>query len=885
MWNVRLPARSRISISHRLKPGRALAALLTVAFALPAVAHAAVSTVTTLTLSPQSTIAAPAAVTLTASVTGGGAQLTTGSITFCNASAALCEDAAVVGSAQLTAAGTATLKIIPAIGIHTYNAIFSATATAASSTSTRQTLTVTGLYPTSTAIASTGTSSGYGLTATVVGVANHPPVLAGNVSFNDTTDGNYLLGTAPLGAPAFTQGFTPAAGSPVNTGVNSASVGVGDFNGDGIPDLAVAADGEQNITISLGNGDGTFTAGAKYHFETNHCISLTGPSNCAVSVGDFNHDGKADLAVTAAGDNTLTILLGNGDGTFAPAAASPITVGNYPVAVKIGAFNGDGLLDLAVANAMDDTVSILLGNGDGTFTAASGSPVSTGGFPFFLAVADFGNGHADIAVTNENDSTVSILLGNGDGTFTSGQTISNFNYNPGPIVVADFNGDGKVDLAVADFTPANLAINVSYVVVVQGNGDGTFTPFAQSPIAVGFQPFAMVAGDFNQDGNTDLAVANYGDQTLTLLLGDGTGGFAPAGPPTPLGDSPNDLAAADFNGDGTTDLAAPELADNNTTILLYHFYQTATASLANVTIAGTGTHYVDATYPGNTNFAPSTSATIPLQGSTVPTSLTLTANPTQQLVTMPVTFTAQLAAVSVQPVSGTPTGTVSFFVGGVLLGTAAINPAGQAVYTTTGLAEGTDSITASYSGDTGFLPSTSAALSITISDIQVTRSGSTTPIVVPGTTVMYTLKVAPLVASTFLYSVTLSASGLPPGAVATFSPATLSAGGGPTTVTLTVVTANTALNEPPPSPYQRLPLALGLLLPLFGVPGVRRRMRKIPPVLGVLLLAALSLTAVLGLSGCSGAGLFAARKVPYSIAVTATEGTLQRSTSVPLAVQ
>jgi len=885
MWNVRLPARSRILISHRLSPRRALAALLTVAFVLPATGLAAVSTVTTLTLSPQSTVASLAAVTLTASVTGGGSPLTTGAITFCDASAALCEDAAIVGRAQLTPAGTATLKFIPAIGVHSYKAIFNATASAENSTSTAQTLTVTGLYPTSTTIASTGTSSGYGLTATVVGVANHPPVLVGNVSFNDTTNGNYLLGTAPLGTPAYTQGFSPAAGSPVNTGVNSASVGVGDFNGDGIPDLAVAADGDQNVTISLGNGDGTFTAGAKYPFETDHCISLVGPSNCAVTVGDFNHDGNADLAVTAAGDNTVTILLGNGNGTFAYAAGSPITVGTYPVAVKIGDFNSDGLQDLVVANAMDDTVSILLGNGNGTFTPASGSPVATGGFPFFLAVADFGNGQADIAVTNENDSTVSILLGNGDGTFTSGQTIPNFNYNPGPIVAADFNGDGKVDLAVADFTPANLAINVSYVVVVQGIGDGTFTPFPQSPIAVGFQPFAMVAADFNQDGKTDLAVANYNDQTLTLLLGDGTGGFASAGPPTPLGDSPNDMAAADFNGDGTTDLAVPELADNNTTILLYHFYQTATANLANVTIAGTGTHYVDATYPGNISFAPSTSAVIPLQGSTVATSLTLTANPTQQLVTMPVTFTAQVAAVSVQPVSGTPTGTVSFFEAGALLGTAPINAAGQAVYTTTGLAEGTDSITASYSGDTGFLPSTSAALSITISDIQVTRSGSTTPIVVPGTTVTYTLKVSPLVASTFLYNVTLSASGLPPGAVATFSPATLAAGGGPTTVTLTVVTANIGLNEPPPLPYQRLPLALGLLLPLFGVPGIRRRMRKIPPVLGVLLLAALSLTAVAGLSGCSGAGLFAARKVPYSIAVIATEGTLQRSASVPLAVQ
>jgi hypothetical protein len=113
---------------------------------------------------------------------------------------------------------------------------------------------------------------------------------------------------------------------------------------------------------------------------------------------------------------------------------------------------------------------------------------------------------------------------------------------------------------------------------------------------------------------------------------------------------------------------------------------------------------------------------------------------------------------------------------------------------------------------------------------------------------------------------------------------TLTAGGKMANVTMSVVTANAALSTPPPSPFDRLPLALGLLLPLFGVRSVRRRLRKIPPFLGVALLAALSLTAVAGLSGCSGAGLFAERKVPYTITVTATEGTLQRSTTVPLGI-
>ena len=879
MWNGPSPARSRIALVPHLAARRLLSALLAVAFTGAAVARAAVPSSTTLTLS-KTTIAAPAAVTLTAAVSAAGVPVTAGSIVFCDATAALCEDAAIVGTAQLTLAGTANLTITPAIGVHSYKAVFSDTALVATSSSAAQALTVTGLSPTSTAIAATGNSSGYDLIATVVGMSIHPPLLTGTVSFNDTTNANSLLGTASLGAPSFSQSFTPATGSPVNTGINSSNVAAADFNGDGKPDLAVVAFGENNITISLGIGDGTFTAGAKYAFETNPCINFSGPSNCSLTTGDFNHDGKVDLVASSGGDNAVVVLLGNGDGTFAAAVGSPIAVGNNPNAVKVADFNGDGFEDLAVANGADNSVSILLGIGDGTFVPAIGSPYTVGNFPFFLAVGNFGNGHIDIAVTNENDQTVSILLGNGDGTFTSGQTVPSGNYNPGPVITADFNGDGKVDLAVANFTAANPSVNIGNVVVLQGNGDGTFAPFPQSPIAVGFQPFALSAVDFNQDGKTDLAVVNYGDQTLTLLLGDGTGGFAPAGAATPLGNSPNDIAAADFNGDGTTDLAIAQQGDNNTAILLNHFYQTATATLPNVTVAGAGTHYVDATYPGNTYFAPSTSATIPLIGLAVPTTLTLTANPAQQLVTMPVTFTAQL---TYQPVSGSPTGSVAFFDGGALIGTGAINLAGQAAFTTANLAAGVHTITASYAGDPGFLASTTAAaLSITISDLQMTRSGTGTPIVLPGTTVTYSLKVAPLVANTFLYDVTFSASTLPPAMVAVFSTPALSAGSGPATVTMTLQKATSSLA---PSPFDRLPLALGLLLPLLGVGRVRRRLRRLPRFLGMLLLAALSLGAVSGLSGCGGAGIFAARKIPYTVTVIATEGTVQRFVQVPIDIQ
>jgi hypothetical protein len=892
MWNLR-----HLSACVRPRRGRNTTLLLSalMAVTLPNAAQAAAApTVTTLVLSSPS-VASLAAVTLTASVAAGGAPVASGSVTFCDASAPRCEDSAIVGTAQLTA-GTAKLKYIPGIGTHKYTAVFTGTAAATASSSSVQTLTVTGLYPTTTAIAATGNPSGYDLTATVVGYANHPPVLAGTVSFQDTSNGNFVLGTAPLGAPTYAENFIQATGSPFTTGNQPTAGATADFNGDGIPDLAIMNSEENAIAVFLGKGDGTFTPGNKiFQVGTTPCVLPDQPSNCALTAGDFNHDGNADLVATSGVDNTIIVELGHGDGTFSPANGSPITVGNFPQAVKIGDFNGDGLQDLAVANAKDNTISILLGNGDGTFTAASASPIPVGSFPFFVAIADFdGNGTADIAASNQNDNTVSILLGNGDGTFTqaSGSPIPNFKYNPGPIITADFNGDGKIDLAVSNFTPSDPSSTLTSVNILLGNGDGTFTNAPGSPITVGVDAWALAAADFNQDGKTDLAVDNYGQidsfptQTLSILLGNGNGTFTSLGTPIQLGQSPNDLVTADFNGDGSTDLAIPELADGTTTILLNIFTQTETANLANVTIAGTGTHYVDAVYLGNSQFASSTSTTVPLLGVTVPTTLTLTANPIEQMLTMPVTFTAQLTAISPEPPSAIPTGTVTFFDQSVnaTLGTAPMGANGQAVFTTTAIGPGHHIIVASYSGDPDYLASTANTVPVQIDELRILRVGNNNTNILPGTTVVYTIQVEPQVATTFLYDVNFAASGLPAGAIATFDPAPLPAGGKIQNIKMTVTTANTALSTPPASPFNRVPLALGLLLPLFGIRSVRKRLRKIPPFLGVALLAALSLTAVAGLSGCSGAGLFAARKVPYTITVTATEGTLQRSTTVPLAI-
>ena len=184
--------------------------LLTVACSVATAAQAApLPTTTTLTIS-SSSVAWHTVVTLTASVTANGAPVAAGTVNFCDATAQFCEDTAIVGTAQLVG-GTATLRIIPAIGAHTYNAVFSATAAALKSTSNSQLLTVTGLYPTTTAIAATGNPSGYGLTATVVGYANHPPVMAGTVSFQDTSAGQLRSGNSTPGPANVRSRFRPGA--------------------------------------------------------------------------------------------------------------------------------------------------------------------------------------------------------------------------------------------------------------------------------------------------------------------------------------------------------------------------------------------------------------------------------------------------------------------------------------------------------------------------------------------------------------------------------------------------------------------------------------------------------------------------------------------------
>ncbi len=350
--------------------------------------------------------------------------------------------------------------------------------------------------------------------------------------------------------------FANAAGSPITLVPSAFAVTLGDFNGDGKIDIAVS--GNNIVAILLGNGDGTFT-------QAPGSPIAVGSSPCFMAVGDFNGDGKLDLAVANYTRNNVTILLGNGDGTFTEAPGSPVAAGVGPFFVVVGDFNGDGKLDLAVPNDTSNNMTVLLGNGDGTFAPAPQSPVAVGVGPIWATAGDFnGDGKLDLAVANLASNNVTVLLGKGDGTFTPapGSPLS----IPGGVetlgvVAGDFNGDGKLDLAVTSAVSGSLTIFL-------GNGDGAFTLAPGSPIFAGFGAFYPAMGDFNGDGKLDLAVSNPETSTVTILVGNGDGTFTLSTSSFSTGNTPQSIVAGDFNGDGRLDLATANHGDNTVSILL-----------------------------------------------------------------------------------------------------------------------------------------------------------------------------------------------------------------------------------------------------------------------------------------------------------------------------
>jgi type II secretory pathway component GspD/PulD (secretin) len=354
----------------------------------------------------------------------------------------------------------------------------------------------------------------------------------------------------------------------VNTGTNPDFVAAADFNEDNFQDFVVANFTDGTLSLFLGNPTDPGTV-------ENPSTITVGAGPTWISTGFFNTktdttNTVVDLAVANQTAGTISILHGNGDGTFTVEPTLTLPSGAGPTAIAIADFNGDGFSDLAVVNKNANTVSIFLGNGDETFQTPT--TLTTGNAPTSIVAAAFNPStpaFIDLAVTNSTDNTLQIFLGDGKGAFTNGVTLST-GVTPVYVASADLDLDGNLDLAVADSGAATTTNSVgNSISIFLGNGDGTFIKPGATRLdfPAGTTPTSFVIADFNDDGIPDLIVTASGDNAVGLLVGAG-GGLFDSPIEVPVGTTPDSIATADFNGDGLPDVAVSNFGSNTASIIL-----------------------------------------------------------------------------------------------------------------------------------------------------------------------------------------------------------------------------------------------------------------------------------------------------------------------------
>jgi len=581
--------------------------------------------------------------------------------------------------------------------------------------------------------------------------------------------------------------FSPLVAYDVSSGV--VTVAIADVNGDGKPDVVVAAN--SGVAVLLGNGDGTLQSAVNY----------AGGMPWMAVVGDVNHDGKPDIVVVSGcGDYNCTtegsvgVLLGNGDGTFQPFVS--VAKGRFNT-VAIGDFNGDGKMDLAVTDYWNYAVDVFLGNGDGTFQ----SPVSYspgGAQPAQVIAADVNrDGHTDLVVLNTCNysncwsGVIGVLLGNGDGTFQPAQssdTDGDWNYGS---AVADLNGDGIPDVVVTEYYFGGLE-------VLLGNGDGSFQTVVGYPSTNDWGTAGIVVADVNGDGKPDLVATIPNPGLIDVFLGNGDGTFQP---PTPLS-SPmwaSSLAVADLDGNGHPDLVIGinalgvmlHVGDTPTTVALgstlnpsifgqpvtltatvgsssstptgmVYFYDSSTqfgsSTLANgsssisVASLSAGSHAITAVYQGSTKYNASESTTLTQVVNTATTTTSLASLPNPEGPGQKVKYTATITS----QYGGTAGGSVTLQDGGSAVATIGIKSGNRAVYSTSYALTGTHAMTAIYSGDSNNISSTSPTV------VEAIVCTTSTSLVTSGSPSMAGQPV------TFTASVTSNYGSIPNGELLTF---------------------------------------------------------------------------------------------------------------------